>query len=208
MSGAPGARERRPRLVVMARWPAPGRCKSRLAGSIGSRRAAAIQDRLCRHVLSTATALTADLEVVLAVSGLAPAAARRWGRSLGVGRTLPQGEGSLGLRLQRQVIRALREGSPAVLLIGTDLPALTTADLRRACLLLESTPMVLGPAMDGGYWLIGLRQSAPSLFSGIRWGSDQVLRQTLAEARRLDLRHRFAPVSADLDRPGDLRAWR
>jgi hypothetical protein len=192
----------------MARWPAPGRCKSRLAAGIGPWRAAAIQRRLSRHVLRTATVVAEELEVVLAVTGLGPSAARRWGRCLGADRTVPQGGGSLGLRLQRQVIRALREGSPAVLLIGTDLPQVTATDLRQACLLLNRSPLVLGPATDGGYWLIGLQRSSPLLFSGIAWGSDQVLKQTLEQARRAGLDSRFLAQAADLDRPADLLAWR
>jgi rSAM/selenodomain-associated transferase 1 len=159
-------------------------------------------------VLRTATVVAEELEVVLAVSGLGPSAARRWGRCLGADRTVPQGSGSLGLCLQRQVIRALREGSPAVLLIGTDLPQVTATDLRQACLLLNRSPLVLGPATDGGYWLIGLQRSSPLLFSGIAWGSDQVLKQTQAQARRAGLASQFLAQAADLDRPADLLAWR
>jgi glycosyltransferase A (GT-A) superfamily protein (DUF2064 family) len=109
----------------MARWPAPGRCKSRLARSLGIERAAAIQDRLGNHVVRTAlqtqtvlsssgeVATTAPgLDVLVASSGLGPRASRRWVASLGISRVVPQGEGSLGLRLQRQVVRALGRGPP------------------------------------------------------------------------------------------------
>jgi len=198
----------------MARWPAPGRCKRRLAASVGIQRAAAVQARLSAHVLQVARDATGALgqELVLAVSGLAGQAAARWGRQLGVERTVLQGEGRLGVRLQRQLIRARREGARRVVLIGSDLPALASPDLVEAFRLLETRPLVLGPASDGGYWLIGLGGNWPTLFAGagqaIAWGGDQVLAQTLVAARDLDLEPRLLPLRSDLDRAEDLRRWR
>lgn len=210
-----------PQLVVLARWPAPGRCKSRLAQAVGSTRAAAAQARLSSHVLQVACqAVTngieaggaAPAELVLAVSGLGPRGARRWGERLGAHRTVLQGEGRLGLRLQRQVRRAQREGAPAVVLIGSDLPELAPADLQQSLALLQEHPLVLGPALDGGYWLIGLAGPWPTLFAGhqeaISWGSHRVLNQTLAVAAALGLEPALLPLRADLDHAGDLARWR
>jgi len=203
-------------LVVMARWPAALRCKRRLAVAVGPVAAAAIQARLTAHVMHEALAAgappSAPLELVLAVSGLGPRAAGRWGRSLGAARAVQQGPGSLGTRLRRQVLRARREGAAALLLIGTDLPELQASDLREACALLRRQPLVLGPARDGGYWLIGLRGDWPPLFAGlagpIAWGSAQVLRQTLEAARARGLRPALLPWRSDLDHPADLQRWR
>lgn len=198
----------------MARWPAPGRCKRRLAASIGNQRAALIQARLTAHVLQVARIAAAcqGQELVLAVSGLADRAARRWGRELAAQRTVLQGQGSLGVRLQRQVIRARREGARRVILIGSDLQDLNSPDLIAAFQLLERRPLVLGPACDGGYWLIGLGGSWPTLFAGtgqaIGWGGDQVLAQTLAAAASLGLEPQLLAPRADLDRGADLRRWR
>lgn len=209
----------RPQLVMMARWPAPGRCKSRLVPGVGRARAAAIQARLTRHGLAAAAearrALTGHpdgpgdgLCVVLAASGLGPRAASRWGHRLGVDRVVTQGPGSLGLRMQRQMLRGCREGAAAVVVIGSDLPELTGEDLVGAFRALEHASLVLGPAGDGGYWLIGRRGPIPQLFSGIDWGSDQVLEQTLAQARRAGLSTALLAERHDLDRPGDLGRWR
>lgn len=201
-------------LVVLARWPAPGRCKRRLASSVGDRRAAAIQARLCAHVLQVAREATdrQGQELVLCVSGLASKAARRWGQALGVERTVLQGQGSLGARLQRQLVRARREGARQVVLIGSDLPDLCSQDLFEAFEALQSQPLVLGPASDGGYWLIGLGGAWPSLFAGagraIPWGGDKVLAETLAAARALGLESQLLPVRSDLDRVQDLQRWR
>lgn len=194
----------------MARWPAPGRCKSRLAAGIGRRRAAAVQARLGLHTCAVARQAQRRLafELVLAVQGLGPRARRRWGAALGCDRTVGQGHGGLGLRLQRQLLAARRRGAEQVLLVGSDLPLLEAADLERAFQSLERSPLVLGPAADGGYWLIGLQGSWPALFSGIPWGSAEVLEHTQRAAARLGLQPGWLACRQDLDRPADLASWR
>jgi rSAM/selenodomain-associated transferase 1 len=213
----------------MARWPVPGRCKRRLAVGLGARRAAAVQARLTAHVFAAArdTRQRAGLaaaaerpELVLAVDGLASRGARRWGRALGAERVRLQGGGGLGLRLRRQVERARVEGAWAVVLVGSDLPELAAADLIEAFESLKRVPLVLGPARDGGYWLIGLAGAAlaepaggaATLFAGHRapipWGGAQVLPHTLAAAAAAGLPWHLLAERGDLDRPGDLQAWR
>lgn len=205
----------------MARWPAPGRCKRRLAAGIGARRAASVQRQLLFHGLETASAAARlgekqgrSMEVVLALSGLGAAASRRWAHSLAVDRLVEQGAGSLGVRLQRQVNRARREGIHRLVLIGSDLPHLQGADLVEAFATLRTSALVLGPAADGGYWLIGLcpQVRAPRLFAGSRspipWGTDQVLAQTLEAAAAEGLQPHLLTKRADLDRAADLLPWR
>ncbi|MEB3302055.1 MAG: TIGR04282 family arsenosugar biosynthesis glycosyltransferase [Cyanobacteriota bacterium] len=205
----------------MARWPAPGRCKRRLAASIGISRAAAVQARLLLHGLAAAQQAASEgraagqaIEVVLAVSGVGPQAGRRWGRALAVQRLVHQGEGSLGLRLQRQVTRARREGIQRLVVVGSDLPQLCSDDLLSAFAALRSAEVVVGPACDGGYWLIGLRPTTPScrLFAGARhpipWGSERVLASTLAAAAAVGIQPVLLAERRDLDHALDLAAWR
>ncbi|MCX5930517.1 MAG: TIGR04282 family arsenosugar biosynthesis glycosyltransferase [Cyanobacteria bacterium] len=196
----------RQQLVVMTRWPAAGRCKSRLGAGIGPAAAAGIQRRLSAHTLAVAQQL-GGTELVVAVSGLGPRGARRWGLSLGAHRAVLQGNGSLGSRMARQLARAWREGTHQVLLIGTDLPLLARGDLEAALAALASSPLVLGPASDGGYWLIGLRRPQSSLLSGIPWGSAEVLRRTLERAAALGLEPALLAQRSDLDRPMDMEPW-
>ena len=197
-------------LVVLARWPAPGRCKRRLASSLGAEAAARVQARLTGHTLAVARQLARHLgiELVLAVDGLAPRAARRLGDQLGVGRIVLQGGGGLGARMQRQFQRAAKERARRVVLIGSDLPQLERADLVSAFAALDHQEAVLGPACDGGYWLIGLRRPEPALMEGIAWGSEQVLEQTLAALARRGLKPALLPWRRDLDRGEDLGPWR
>ena len=211
----------RQRLVLLGRWPAPSRCKRRLAASVGLWRAAAVQRRLLWHGLCAARQASREgrregqpIEVVFALTGLAPRATRRWASRLPVDRVVNQGDGSLGVRLQRQVRRAAREGIDHLVMVGTDLPHLCSADLLAAFRELQHSALVLGPASDGGYWLMGLspQRQAPRLFAGthrpIPWGTDQVFVTTLEAAAAEGLEPFLLPQRSDLDRVGDLLAWR
>ena len=197
----------------MARWPAPGRCKRRLAASIGAVSASRIQVRLLEHTLEVAAeaAERSGARLVLALAGAGRCAGVRWlqGRpGLASVSLRLQGEGSLGLRMQRQLQRAARERALAVVLIGADLPGLEVADLIEAFQHLQDQPLLFGPACDGGYWLIGQRVPfrAP-LLAGIPWGSDQVLASTLEVAGALGLKPPLLARRGDLDRRADLEPW-
>ena len=194
----------------MARLPAPGRCKRRLAQELGAARAAQIQARLTVHTLAAARDARQGygLELVLAVEGLGGLAASRWGQALGADRTVLQGRGALGLRMQRQFQRAARDGASKVVLIGSDLPELEASDLSAAFTSLGHCQGVLGPALDGGYWLIGLRRPEPELLAGIAWGGAQVLEQTLAAMARRGLEPELLTRRGDLDWARDLLPWR
>ena len=206
-------------LVVLARWPAEGRCKRRLAADIGSmRRATAVQRRLTHHTLHTAAAAAGahGAQLLLAVDGLGPRALRRWGQTLrreGIDATLmAQGHGNLGCRMQRQWRLGFQAGAEQVVLIGSDLPALEVGHLEQAFAALKQRPLVLGPASDGGYWLIGLNrsgfaQAGTALMGGIPWGSDQVLATTLERAREQHLQPALLPQLSDLDTRAALGPW-
>jgi len=97
-------------------------------------------------------------------------------------------------------------------LIGTDLPGLEPGDLEQAFAQLNQAPVVLGPALDGGYWLIGFNRDgflkgSRRLMSGISWGSDQVLEQSLKQAGQLALPVGLLRQQSDLDTAASLRPW-
>jgi rSAM/selenodomain-associated transferase 1 len=118
-----------------------------------------------------------------------------------------QGRGDLGDRMNRAFCEAFEEGVGRAVLVGTDCPGLTVGILNRAFGALRSHYMVLGPAKDGGYYLIGLRVAVPSLFSDIPWGTGKVLAQTKRIAEGLGLSVAFVDVLEDVDRIKDLRVW-
>ena len=208
-------------IVVMARWPSPGRCKRRLSRDLNhelglansSERATRIQRRLTQHTAAVVRGLAGAMEIepVLAVSGLGTRAADRWGQQLGLGQVRLQGRGQLGTRLRRQLMHSHRHNRPC-LVIGTDLPELNPDDLRQAVEQLEQHDLVLGPASDGGYWLLGIGASlirSPQHWPliGIPWGGPSVLEATLEAARRRQLLSALVAQRNDLDHWSDLRPW-
>ena len=212
----------KPVLMVMARWPSAGRCKRRLASDLGSlplqhadERAAHLQRQLLVHTMAVANRLRLEghLELAIAVSGLAPRGARRWGRTFQVDRTVLQRGGSLGCRL-RHLLMAFRRSDPGrgLLLIGTDLPGLNHHDLLRAVEFLQQEDLILGPADDGGYWLIGLseallQQPARWPIQDIPWGSTTVLESTIHRAQAAGLDPALLASRQDIDRISDLQPW-
>ena len=146
---------------------------------------------------SGATASTAKTDASsrsdCAASELAPF--RDW---LEVKTVVDQGDGDLGLRLARAA-----EALP-VLLLGADIPGLTPEHLISAAEALGKAPAVIGPAPDGGYWLLGLARAVPGVFDGIAWGTSTVLAATLA---RLPGDTVQLPMLSDLDTPDDLLRW-
>jgi len=183
---------RPPRVCVFARYPEPGQVKTRLIPALGAEGAAALHRRLVEMTVSVVRA--SGLGLVLWGTGADASAFADW---LGDGLCfVDQGEGELGARLARV---------PApCLLIGADCPDLTPAQLQDAAAILADHKAVLGPAADGGYWLLGLAAPRPAVFEGIDWGSEKVAAQTLA---RLPANTPLLPMLADLDRPEDLARW-
>ena len=192
------------RLIVFTRCPLPGRAKTRLVPAIGPLAAADLQRRMAERTLVTARSVAAEgAELEVRYAGGEWRKVRRW---LGAGPIFtPQCEGDLGDRMARAFADAFRSGCRKVVIVGTDCPQLTAADIRSALAALDRRDMVLGPSTDGGYWLIGMRRKA-EVFAGVHWGSASVMQQTLALAEGAGLSVATGRLLADVDRPEDLQA--
>ena len=116
----------------------------------------------------------------------------------------PQSNGNLGHKMSHAFESAFARGSTACLAIGTDSPDLTVDHLRRAFDAMEHADVVVGPAADGGYYLIGLSRRVPSLFVDIPWGTGDVLAATLSIAASTGLEAHQLDTLVDIDRPSDL----
>ena len=190
-------------LIVFAKAPVAGQAKTRLIPALGAEGAAALAARLLRHTLAQgAAAGFGALELCAAPDATHPAlvaAAGEHGAELAV-----QGEGDLGARMRRALVRRLAT-HPRVLLIGTDAPALDAAVLHQAAAALAAHDAVFVPALDGGYALVGLSAPAPErLFSGIAWSTSQVMAATLERTAELGLRTALLAPLPDIDEPADL----
>ncbi|MBI4024279.1 MAG: TIGR04282 family arsenosugar biosynthesis glycosyltransferase [Verrucomicrobia bacterium] len=192
----------------MLKTPRPGYVKTRLARDVGPTKAARIYRRLVEHQINNLP-LGWPIQV-----HYAPSRARKemlaWlgDRSACV----PQTGGGLGRRLVHAMNHAFQGGAAAVIFLGGDCPYVTTAVLTEAARLLRRQDLVVGPACDGGYYLIGLRTPRPGIFEGIDWGTDRVFNQTRAQIRVLNLRGKILNPLEDVDDAGSWnrarRAWR
>jgi rSAM/selenodomain-associated transferase 2/rSAM/selenodomain-associated transferase 1 len=196
---------RLPRLLVMTRIPEAGCVKTRLIPALGPEGASQLHEALLRHTLRQARAAAAPTEIWFTGSETFPLAEFPEAAAFV---PHPQGTGELGERLTRAVASACAGTADGVVVIGTDCPGLTAGTLREAAAGLATHDVVLGPAEDGGYYLIALRHPQPALFTGIDWGTERVLAQTLQKCQALGLRvQQLAPL-ADVDEPEDLLVCR
>ncbi len=196
------------RILVFAKAPRAGTVKTRLIPALGPEGAAAVHRLLTTHTVATLSrsrlapltlCVTPDVD-----DDFLRALARRAGMTLEA-----QEDGDLGRRMAAALRRAQADVA-RVLLVGTDCPNLDEAYLNAALEALESgADVVLGPAEDGGYVLVGLSRPVDErLFQDIDWGTDQVLEQTRARIRALEWSWRELPPRWDVDRPEDLtRLW-
>ena len=120
---------------------------------------------------------------------------------------IAQPEGDLGERLEYVFNKAFNEGFSSVFAIGTDCPSLTAKGLETASLRLRLSDAVLGPAADGGYYLIGLTQYHPNAFRNIPWSSTQTLAATLAALHLLKGNVAELPLLHDIDTQADWELW-
>lgn len=193
-------------LIIFSRYPLPGKTKTRLAPTLGPEKAAALQKRMTEHIVNIARQCCKGDGRLLEVhyTGAEHEPMRAWLGDLGLS---PQGEGTLGDRLARSFTGAFQSGFHKVVIIGSDCPGLTPKIINRAFDLLATSDMVLGPALDGGYYLIGLSRHLPILFHDIPWGTSEVLIQTMKQAQIEGYSHSLLPPLADIDRPEDLHAF-
>jgi len=210
----------KPTLVLMTRWHAIYRCKSRLSNDIGAVKAAKIQEKLTNHTITVAKELQEEgiADVKLAIDGIGIKAAKKWGLLNNIKTVAIQGSGNLGTKMKRQFLKTHSETNlpnrarNPILLIGTDLPSISRFDLTQAIQTLNHKDMVLGPSNDGGYWLIGLSTKLIDPlctwpFSGISWGTDKVLKETIQLASLRKINYQLLQTKNDLDNIVDLSPW-
>jgi rSAM/selenodomain-associated transferase 1 len=199
-------------LAVFTRYPFPGDTKTRLAPALGFQGAADLQQKMTEHIIFFLKQLKEDfdLDVEVRYEGGNADLMKRW---LGDGFTYrQQGTGDLGFRMKGFFQDAFANGSDMAVIVGSDIPGITDALIKNAFDLLCACDMVLGPAKDGGYYLIGLKKRSLAktfhhFFDNITWGTDTVLHQTVNIAKNLGVRLCLTQVMEDIDRPQDLFVW-
>lgn len=191
------------RLIVFTRYPEAGKAKTRLIPALGEQGAADLSRRMTEHAVRMAREVPTSLELRFDGAGVEKMKAwlgNEWSY-------VSQGNGDLGERMKRAFQETFRQGVNKAVVIGTDCPGLTAKLVQTAFAALDSNDMVLGPAADGGYYLIGLKKNVPELFDGIPWGTENVFLETLARAKEAGCSVAFLETLNDVDRPDDIDVW-
>lgn len=188
---------------VLAKAPVPGRVKTRLEGLLGRHGCVRLARLQLERTLALAVAAGVGPVTLWMADGAWHPEVRRRARRHGVALRVQRG-GDLGERMDFASRRGLRDATDVVL-VGTDCPGLCAADLAQASTALSrGRDAVLGPARDGGYYLLGLRRPMPALFRRMPWGGPGVLGETLRRMRVMALDVELLAWRDDLDRPRDL----
>lgn len=198
----------------MTKWHAYGRCKNRLSKDIGKISSANVQRKMTSHTVSVAKFLENKglIDISLAISGLGFKKSKRWSNELGIKNFNLQGRGCLGEKMRRQMLinkKISFAKTRNIIFIGTDLPDFCHMDLLNTLKKLKNNDLILGPSNDGGYWLIAFSERLLSTdlylpFINIKWGKEDVLKQTIKNFSSMDLKHEFLHKKIDIDTINDI----
>lgn len=195
-------------LLFFTRFPHAGAVKARLATDIGNANALAAHDAMTRYCLDAAdaAAVTMGASLHLLTTGASPAAAADW---LGMGhRYIDQGDGDLGDRVARALRHSIARGARRIVVVGSDCPALSAEDIVAGFQLLTSHDVALGPATDGGFYLLGINANLALRLSlllvDLPWGTDCARSVLERNAMRHGIRIGRLPLLSDVDRLADI----
>lgn len=189
-------------LMLFTRYPEAGSTKTRLIPHLGAARAAELQRWMTAAMAREMAALGLEIDRQIHFSGGTLPQMQAW-----LGETFtyrPQCSGGLGQRLHQAFAANFQAGKGAAVAIGADCPELSIRHFEQAFRLLKAHDVVLGPAADGGYYLIGLRCPQAQLFETMPWGTGEVFARTVAIATHLNLSIATLEELRDVDRPEDL----
>jgi rSAM/selenodomain-associated transferase 2/rSAM/selenodomain-associated transferase 1 len=194
-------------VLAFTRFPVPGQVKTRLIPQFGERRAALWHRRMAQHTIGAIRGAAGGVDSDAVRIRVCSCGADRRRFRAWLGKDLefePQVSGNIGDRMAAAFRSAFHDGAASALAVGTDVPELSPAVLRSAVEGLRHHDIVLGPAVDGGYYLIGMRRPRTELFRGMEWGTAGVCEQTRDIIRRHGWSSMILDRLQDVDRPEDV----
>ena len=187
---------------LLAKFPEPGTVKTRLAREIGARPAAGIYRSIAERVFINTLPEGPGFERVVFYSPVD--ALSRFEEWLPGERFLPQSGGDIGEIMIKAIQDLFDLGASKAVIAGVDIPGLRREIVRDAFLKLDISDVVIGPATDGGYYLIGMKAASPGCFRNISWSTAQVFDETIRNIRELGLKYSTVEVLSDVDRIEDI----
>ncbi len=193
-------------LLVFAKTPKPGKVKTRLLAAVSAEVAAALHEACIADTLRLVRKMRGCDVIVFAAGGTGyfRELVKKQKRGARM-RVLPQRGAELGVRMENAFRKCFAMGYREVVVIGTDTPWMGAERVRKAFAGLKANDVVIGPAEDGGYYLLAMRKFVPEVFRGIPWSTERVLELTLKVVERGKLRGKLLRRDFDLDRPEDLK---
>jgi uncharacterized protein len=196
------------KILLFVKYPEPGKVKTRMESLLGKDRVAGLYQCFVLDLLETLKDAGYPLSLVFSPSERKREMVHLFGEGYDY---RPQEGDGLGERMKNAFRECFAEGTEAAVLIGSDLPDLPAYVLREAFSALKSSAAVIGPSVDGGYYLIGFRKEgfSPEIFDGIPWSTDRVLSETMQRLAAAERTVSILPWGRDLDTPEDLQDfWR
>ncbi len=190
-------------LIIFAKYPEPGKVKSRIASELGAERAAEVYSRIAKAVIEKVSTSDTHRTIIFYDPPERENEIKLW---LGINKhSFERQSGStIGEKMSNSFRAVFSRGAEKAVLIGTDIPEITAGTVNAAFGLLDETDVVLGPAEDGGYYLMGLRNSEPLLFRDIEWSTNLVLSQTIDRIKERKLSYNLLQTLKDVDTAGDI----
>jgi len=182
-------------LLIFIKYPQAGFVKSRLAESIGKGSATGLYKMFCETILANAHHKAFQRILFYSPKNKKSEIVVWLGRQMMVA----QSGRHLGQKLSAAFKYAFKNGARRVVVVGTDSPLITNRIILKAFKVLERKLCVIGPSLDGGYYLIGLSKYRDDIFKGINWSTSKVLSQTLDKLKRSRVDHEFLEKSFDVD---------
>ncbi len=191
------------RIILFVRAPEKGKVKTRLARDLGETRALEIYRQMAESTLAKAQKASRGLTISFCPPDQLPLVRGWLGKAYNYS---PQNGNTIGDRMANALDREFTTGALKAVLTGTDIPEIQSDHFIRAFRLLERHDMVIGPSLDGGYWLVGFAREGftPAVFQGIEWSTNTVFSTTLDLAEKADLSWACLPVLRDVDTAQDL----
>jgi len=191
-----------PAIITFIKNPELGKAKTRLAATVGDERALEIYKELLRHTRETVQQLS-GVEAFLFYSKFIDES-DDWSPDFFTKKLQP--EGDLGTKMIAAFAEIFKTNQP-VIIVGSDCASLTSEILENAVEILKEKDFVIGPAIDGGYYLLGMNSFQPSLFENIEWSTEQVFPQTVAKIEALKMNYGLLPALSDIDFEEDWKKW-
>ena len=192
-------------LLVFAKYPAKGEVKTRLGAEIGHDNALKLYTSFVSHIINTMKNHIDVDEIWCAVSPKNKVEAFSSQFKGATSYFAQNADASLGTRLRDGISQLLQRGDNKVVAIGTDSPNMPAENITAAFKKLDRHDFVLGPALDGGYYLIGQSQIVESVFNDIEWSSEKVLQQSISKIKNAGCTYALLPPFYDIDTAQNLK---